>query len=66
MGDDFAKREAVAVAEAKRFLVKAGEWKASEVTDRLNSRSRYGSKEAAALKRSSMDLTRALAELRKP
>ena len=59
-------REAVlhkAIDEAKRFLTKAEETYNKMI---LDSSAQYGCKETAAVKRSSMDLTRALAELRKP
>jgi len=53
-----------AMAEAKRFLAKA-----KVLKDRMDGDTSYywmGTKESGAVKRSSMDLTRALAELRKP
>lgn len=53
-----------AVREAKRFLEKHREYEASIKT--LNGYSCMGSKESGALRRASMDLTRALAEMRKP
>lgn len=52
---------ATAVAEAKRFLEAAKAWQT-----RTPEYDWQGSKEGGAVKRASMDLTRALAELRKP
>lgn len=52
-----------AVSEAKRFLRKAAEAKKRLGIDEAY---HYMYKETAAMKRASMDLTRALAELRKP
>lgn len=49
----------LAVAEAKRFIEKAGKIKAGHLYFQT-------SKESAAARRASMDLTRALAEMRKP
>jgi hypothetical protein len=53
-----------AVSEARRFIKRAG------VVVAKAKQSRYGladcRKESAAVKRSSLDLTRALAEMRKP
>ena len=51
-----------AIAEARRFLDRAQRWQASLVS---HFHVIYGSKHAAAAKRASMDLTRALAELRR-
>jgi hypothetical protein len=56
------KIEAV-IFEAERFLDKADACKKRLEDD---SWAIYGSKESGAMKRASMDLTRALAELRKP
>lgn len=53
-----------AVLEAKRFLAKHKEYEASVKT--LSGYQVTGSKESGALRRASMDLTRALAEMRKP
>lgn len=53
-----------AVLEAKRFLAKHKEYKASITT--MGGYKMAGSKESGALRRASMDLTRALAEMRKP
>ena len=52
-----------AIIEAKRFISRAENWK-----DRLKKDyyAQYSCKEGGACKRASMDLTRALAELRKP
>jgi hypothetical protein len=54
----------VAIAEAKRFLKRAAIIRFSE----LEHGGRYisRSKETGALRRASMELTRALAEMRKP
>ena len=57
-----SKRLDLAVVEAQRFIKCAAAWKKhlycnGDIT---------GSKEGGACKRASMDLTRALAELRKP
>lgn len=48
-------------AEAKRFLQRLAEW---ETWGKANP-NYYSSKEAGALKRSSLDLTRALAKMRR-
>lgn len=59
MQDDKVKS---AVAEAKRFLKAAEAWrKASEAHGYY-----YCPRESGALRRASMDLTRALADMRKP
>lgn len=60
---DKVKKIDVAVKEANRFIAKAFLWKRRIVHDKLASIS--GCKEGEAAKRSSMDLSRALAELRK-
>lgn len=52
-----------AVHEAKRFIRAAQEWEAKLSIDAY---AIYGSVEGGAAKRASMDLTRALAEMRKP
>jgi len=52
----------VVIAEAERFLRIAKEAKAWEAKSEFPF---YGSKQTAATRRASMDLTRALAELRK-
>ncbi len=52
-----------AVIEARRFVKKAVAWKKRINSDDLSFLS--GTKEGGAAKRASMDLTRALAELRK-
>lgn len=62
-----AAKVAMAVAEAERFLLRAD-------AVRRSKEKQYGTeyhyvdcpKETGAMKRASMDLTRALAELRKP
>jgi hypothetical protein len=51
-----------AVFEARRFIRRATEWRKILKKDKS---AVYGSKQGGACKRSSMDLTRALAELRK-
>lgn len=51
-----------ALEEAERFIARAIEWKQILVDDSM---SIHGSKEGGACKRASMDLTRALSELRK-
>jgi hypothetical protein len=53
-----------AIAEAERFIEKAHKAAFKIRTDSLTTIS--GSKETATCKRASMDLTRALADLRKP
>lgn len=53
-----------AVLEAKRFLAKHKEYEASIKT--LSGYQVVGTKESGALRRASMDLTRSLAEMRKP
>ena len=50
----------IALMESRRFIQRATAWKR-----RLKSDSISGSKEGGAAKRSSLDLTRALADLRK-
>lgn len=55
MNDRFAERVKVAKQEAKRFLEKVKGWEAAQ----------YGNKDSAAMKRASMDLTRALADVRR-
>lgn len=52
-----------AEAEAKRFLERA-----AEARKRLNidSYAKYGCRETGAVKRASLDLSRALADMRKP
>jgi hypothetical protein len=53
-----------AIAEAKRFIQRAEAWKKAE-NDRAQSY--YNNpKESGAVRRASMDLTRALADMRKP
>ena len=54
-----------AVREAKRFLDKHKEF-AESLTQTHNGYGVFGSKQSGALRRASMDLTRALAEMRKP
>lgn len=56
-----AKKIAVAAAEAKRFLERVRAYHENPPEYEFS-----GSKEGGALKRASMDLTRALAELRRP
>lgn len=53
----------IAIVEAKRFIAKAQA--AADEFDR-NEYAWNGTKETGAARRSSMDLTRALAELRRP
>lgn len=53
-----------AVLEAKRFLSRHKEYESAIKT--LNGYSYIGTKESGALRRASMDLTRSLAEMRKP
>lgn len=55
----------VAEAEAKRFLERVKAYRSSEVQYEPGFLS-YGVKESGALRRASLDLTRALADLRKP
>ena len=56
-----------AIAEAKQFIRKAGALiDSDEARDMMPADAFYGSKNSAAVKRASMDLTRALAEMRKP
>ena len=50
-----------AMEEASRFILKAKAVKVKELEDKLCF---YGCKETAALRRASMDLTRALSKLR--
>jgi len=58
-----SKRIAVAIIEAERFIDKAVAWKKRLEADESVRFS--GSKEGGTCKRSSLDLARALAELRK-
>jgi len=60
--DDKIEKIDFAISEAQRFILRAKQWR-----QRLNADSyaKYGSKEGGAAKRSSLDLTRALSELRK-
>ena len=51
----------LAVVEAKRFLTRAEYFRAHNTNLSVDS-----SKESGALRRASMDLTRALAEMRRP
>jgi len=53
-----------AIFESRRFIKKASAWKRRLKSDEYAYIS--GSKEGGAAKRASMDLTRILAELRKP
>ena len=53
-----------AIVEAKRFLEKADRVRIS--VPQKGYRIAFGPKETGALRRASMDLTRALAEMRKP
>ena len=56
----------VAIKEAERFLKKAKECKKAATKSRTNAFVWYFSgKETASMKRSSMDLSRALADLRR-
>ena len=54
--------------EAQRFLRRVDDWENSHYTYETVSGpySSYGVKESGALRRSSMDLTRSLARMRKP
>ena len=54
-----------AVREAKRFIEKHKKF-AESLTQSQSGYAYFGSKESGALRRASMDLTRALAEMRKP
>ena len=53
-----------AIQECNRFLIKCLELKQSENFNLSNNDNIYGCKESGAVNRSSMDLTRSLAELR--
>jgi hypothetical protein len=57
-----------AEAEAKRFLAKVSEWRKAQGTYEANGTtySNHTPKECGAVKRASMDLTRALSTMRKP
>jgi len=57
-----SKRIEVAIMEAERFIDRAMAWKKRLKEDES---ARFGSKEGGACKRSSLDLARALVELRK-
>ena len=52
----------IAVDEAKRFLVKAEDYLEREKDDTF---AQYGCKESGAVRRSSLDLMRALADMRR-
>lgn len=55
--------------EAQRFLQRVDEWEKSHYTYEIRGGDpymRYGVKESGSLRRSSMDLTRSLAKMRKP
>jgi hypothetical protein len=54
---------AAAEAEAKRFLKRVKEYKERIKADKY---AIYGSREGGALKRSSLDLSRSLADMRRP
>ena len=54
-----------AILEAKRFLKKANEVLARDIAEESNKWKPWGTKENAACKRASMDLSRTLSELRK-
>jgi hypothetical protein len=53
----------VAMNEAKRFLAKAEDYLEREKDDSF---AHMGCKESGAVRRSSLDLTRALADMRRP
>lgn len=57
-----------AEAEAKRFLSRVAEWRKAQRTETypLGTYTPGTPRESGALRRSSMDLTRALATMRKP
>lgn len=55
-----------AKAEALRFLSKVEELEKNDTTENTKWSYMFGNKHTGAVKRASMDLTRALAELRKP
>lgn len=63
MNDDKIKE---AKAEAKRFLKRVTELEEMRARNKGDMWSAYGMKEHGAVKRASLDLTRALAKLRKP
>lgn len=54
--------------EAKRFLTRVAEWRKAQKTNHYNGHDYpiFTAKECGAVRRSSMDLTRALAAMRKP
>lgn len=60
------KKIDVAVAEAQRFLERVAAIEALSEADRVEIEMSFPTKEVAALKRASMDLTRALTDMRKP
>jgi len=60
------KKIKTAREEARRFLDRIKAWEVAIPEDAdMNSIYNYGTKESGAIKRASLDLTRALAELRK-
>ncbi|MCA3375677.1 MAG: hypothetical protein INF64_01005 [Roseomonas sp.] len=64
------KKETIATAkaEAKRFLSRVSEWENAQGTYKVGEHTfhTYTPKQGGALRRASLDLTRALAEMRKP
>lgn len=54
-----------AIAEAKRFIKAAEAWKKREAEER-DGYTVSGTREGGAMKRASLDLTMALAQMRKP
>lgn len=64
-----AEKIKTAEAEAKRFLARFATWRKAQCTYEGHSGQRFSigtPKQSAALRRASLDLTRALAEMRKP
>jgi hypothetical protein len=55
-----------AKGEALRFLAKVKELEQSDASENTQHSYYWASKQSGAVKRASMDLTRALSELRKP
>lgn len=55
----------IAVTEARRFIKLAGNTKQASYNGKLSDHIESG-KDSGALRRASLDLTRALAEMRKP
>jgi hypothetical protein len=63
MQNDFDDCVEAAAAEAKRFLARVAAWQKRCKED---PEMKYGTKESGAINRASLDLSRSLADLRRP